>query len=186
MELEEIHPKVSAVALFHPDTNARSMLVSSRTHLHYPSQKQWLPGIRGKKGTTAQSPSRCSDVLPPSRMRSANNVLASEPSLLPSSSRRARRRDPGKAKDSTFQGPSSRPRESPSTGFDFESTRSNHGKTHKRCIWLRCANEVREVLEQDQRTNRFDLKNIIKTTQVLLTIPQCANFFQQRTPARTT
>ena len=85
------------VALFRPDSNARSKLVSSRTHLHYPSQKQWLPGIRG-----------------------------------PSSSRIARRRDPGKAKDSTFQGPSSRPRESPSTGFDFESTRSNHGKTCKR------------------------------------------------------
>ena len=37
------------VALFRPDTNARSMLVNSRTHLHYPSQKQWLPGMRGKQ-----------------------------------------------------------------------------------------------------------------------------------------
>ena len=37
------------VALFCPDTNARSMLVNARTHLHYPSQKQWLPGMRGKQ-----------------------------------------------------------------------------------------------------------------------------------------
>ena len=37
------------VALFRPDTNARSMLVKSRTHIHYPSQKQWLPGISGKQ-----------------------------------------------------------------------------------------------------------------------------------------
>ena len=33
--------------IFHPDTNARSKIVSSRTHLHYPSQKRWLPGVRG-------------------------------------------------------------------------------------------------------------------------------------------
>ena len=125
--------------IFYPDTNTRSMLVKSRTHLHYPSQKRWLPGIRGKQETTAQSPSRCFDALPPSRMSSANNVLAQEPSLRPSSCRRARRRDPGKAKDSTFQGPSSGPRESPSTGFDFEPTRSNHGKTCKRCTWLHVA-----------------------------------------------
>ena len=39
----------SGVALFRPDSKARSKLVSSRTHLHYPSQKQWLPGIRGKQ-----------------------------------------------------------------------------------------------------------------------------------------
>ena len=52
------------VALFRPDTNALSMLVNSGTHLHYLSQKQWLPGIRGETGTTAQNPSRCSDVLP--------------------------------------------------------------------------------------------------------------------------
>ena len=37
------------VALFHPDTNTRTKLVNSRTHLHYPSQKRWLPGIRGKQ-----------------------------------------------------------------------------------------------------------------------------------------
>ena len=37
------------VALFHPDTNTRSKLVNSRNHLHYPSQKQWLPGIHGKQ-----------------------------------------------------------------------------------------------------------------------------------------
>ena len=85
-----------------------------------------------KKGPPRRAPSRCSDVLPPSRMSSANNVLAQEPSLRPSSCRRARRRDPGKAKDSTFPGPSSCPRESPT----LFSIRSNHGKTSKRCIWL--------------------------------------------------
>ena len=29
--------------------NARSMLVKSRTHRHDPSEKQWLPSIRGKQ-----------------------------------------------------------------------------------------------------------------------------------------
>ena len=37
------------VALFRPDTNARSMLVNAHTHLHYASQKQCLPGMRGKQ-----------------------------------------------------------------------------------------------------------------------------------------
>ena len=118
--------------IFHPDTNARSKFDGSRTHLHYPSQKRWLPGDRGKQETTAQSPSRCSGVLPPSRMSSANNVLAQEPSIRPSSGRRARRRDAGKAKESTFSGPSSCPRESPTQ----LSIRTNHGKTSGRCIWL--------------------------------------------------
>ena len=90
------------------------------------------PRYSCETGTTAQSPSWCSDVLPPSRMSSANNVLAEGPSLRPSSCRRARRRDPGKAKGSTFPGPSSCLQESP-TQF---SIRSNHGKTSKRCIWL--------------------------------------------------
>ena len=88
--------------------------------------------------TTAQSPSRCSDVLPPSRMSSVNNVLAQEPSLRPSSGRRARRRDPGKAKEWTVRGPSICPRESPTTGFD----KVPHGQaigTCKRCIWLHVA-----------------------------------------------
>ena len=35
-----------SVALFPPDTNVRSILIRAHTHLHYPSQKQWLPGIR--------------------------------------------------------------------------------------------------------------------------------------------
>ena len=42
------------VALFHPDTNARSKLNSSRTHLH--TQKQWLPGIRGKQEPPRRAP----------------------------------------------------------------------------------------------------------------------------------
>ena len=37
------------VALFSPDTNARSILIRAHTHLNYPSQKQWLPGIREKQ-----------------------------------------------------------------------------------------------------------------------------------------
>ena len=90
------------------------------------------PRFSWETGTTVQSPFRCSDVLPPSRMSRANSVSAQEPSLRPSSGRRARRRDPGKAKDSTFLGPSSCPRESP-TQF---SIRLNHWKTSKRCIWL--------------------------------------------------
>ena len=59
-------------------------------------------------------------------------MSAQELALHPSSCRKARRRDPRKAKDSTFPGPSSCPRESP-TQF---SIRLNHGKTSKRCIWL--------------------------------------------------
>ena len=50
-------------------------------------------------------------------------MLAQEPSLRPSSDRRARRRDPGKAKDSTFAGPSSCPRESP----------TQHARCNGRC-----------------------------------------------------
>ena len=37
------------VALFRPDINAHSMPVNAHTHLHYPSQKQWFPGMRGKQ-----------------------------------------------------------------------------------------------------------------------------------------
>ena len=35
--------------IFNPDTNTRTRLVNSRTRLHYPSQKRWLPGLRGKQ-----------------------------------------------------------------------------------------------------------------------------------------
>ena len=73
-------------------------LVNSHTHLNYPSQS-W------ETRTTAQSPFRCSDMLPSSRMSNANNVLAQRLSLRPSSRHRARRRDPGKAKNSPFSGP---------------------------------------------------------------------------------
>ena len=114
------------VALFHPDSNARSMLVNSRTHLHYQVRSSGSQ-VYVETGTTAHSPSRCSDVLPPSRMSSANNVLAQEPSLRPSSCRRARRKDLAKAKDSAFSGLSCCLQESP-TQF---SIRSNHGKTQQ-------------------------------------------------------
>ena len=80
---------------------------SVRALTYTPKSEAVAPRYTWEEGTTAQSPSRCSDVLPPSRMSSANSVLALEPSLPPSSCRRARRRDPGKAKDSTFQGSSS-------------------------------------------------------------------------------
>ena len=80
-----------------------------------PKSEAVAPRYTWETGTTAQSPSRCSDMLPSSRMSSANNVLAEELSLRPSSGRRALRRDPGKAKDSTFSGPSSCPRESPTS-----------------------------------------------------------------------
>ena len=83
--------------------------------------------------------------------------VGSRASLRPSSCRRARRRDPGKAKDSTFQGPSSCPRESPSTGFDFESTRSNHGKTCKRCTWLHVAPiRMSPWMTDDDPLTKFD------------------------------
>ena len=94
-----------------------------------PKSEAVAPRYSWESGTTAQSPFRCSDVLPPSRMSSANNVLAREPSLR---GRRGRRRDPGKAKDSIFPCPSSCPKGSP-TQF---SIRSNHWKTCKCCIWL--------------------------------------------------
>ena len=80
---------------------------SVRALTYTPKSEAVAPRYTWEEGTTAQSPSRCSDVFPPSRMSSANSVLALEPSLPPSSCRRARRRDPGKAKDSTFQGSSS-------------------------------------------------------------------------------
>ena len=37
----------SKLHIFYPDTNTRTKLVNARTHLHYPSQKRWLPGVRG-------------------------------------------------------------------------------------------------------------------------------------------
>ena len=42
----------------------------------------------------------------------------------------------------------------------------------------RTPEQVREVLKQDQRTYRFDLKNVIKTTQLFLVIPQDPDFFR--------
>ena len=38
-----------SVALVRPDTNARSRHVNARSHLNFPCQKQWLPGMRGKQ-----------------------------------------------------------------------------------------------------------------------------------------
>ena len=115
---------------FHPDTSTRSKIVNSRTHPTTLVRSSGFQVFVGYGNHRAQSPSRCSNVLPPSRLSSANNVLAQEPSLHPSSGRRARRRDRGKAQDSTFSSPSSCPRESP-TQF---SIRSNHWKTSKRCF----------------------------------------------------
>ena len=64
---------------------------------------------------------------------------------LPSALRRARHEEleggSGKAKDSTIHGPGSFPRESPSTGFDLVSTRSNHGDLQTQCLAPRCANQ---------------------------------------------
>ena len=71
-------------------TQCSSMLTLTYTTQLRSSGSQVFLGYRNH-----QSPFQCSDVLPPSRMSSANNVLASEPSLPPSSCRRARRRDPG-------------------------------------------------------------------------------------------
>ena len=70
-----------------------SSIAHSPTHTE---SEAVAPRYTWETGTTTQSPSRCSAVLPSSRMSSANTVLAQEPSLRPSSSRRARRRDPGK------------------------------------------------------------------------------------------
>ena len=41
------HSSVHQLHIFHPDANTRKRLVKSRTHLHNPSQKRWLPGVRG-------------------------------------------------------------------------------------------------------------------------------------------
>ena len=101
-------------------------------------------------GTTAQSPFRCSDVLPPSRMSSANNVLAQEPSLRPSTCRSARRRDPGKAKVA-FNAHQPSPRKL-NTEFDFVP----HGQTIgtcKRCLGLTlCQSKSPSKATENHRT----------------------------------
>ena len=170
-------------------------LVNSHTHLHYPSQKQWLPGIRGKQEpprrarlgaptcsheslvgcfpthtnqltgsqllqtrreslwtgiivpgkTKPHATRRRVSVLtqiPPRRARLGAptcshphgcNVLVQGLSLRPSSDRRARRRDPGKAKNSTFSGPLSCPREVRLLGTRTtdETVGNDHCQAHK-------------------------------------------------------
>ena len=70
--------------IFHPDTNARTRLVNSRTYLHYPSQKRWLVFVgegnhraepvavlrRAPTLTDEQRQQRvCSRAFPPSELR---------------------------------------------------------------------------------------------------------------------
>ena len=64
------------VALFRLDTNARSILVTAHSHLNYPCQKQWLPGIRGTQEPQRRARSGAPTCSHPSRMNSANNVSA--------------------------------------------------------------------------------------------------------------
>ena len=133
--------------------NARHSL----THLHYPSQKQWLPGMCGKQEPPRRAPPGAPTCSHPRGWAGPTTCWLKSFLSLRSSCRRARRRDPGKAKDSTFQGPSSYPRESPSTGFDFESTRSKHGKTCKGCIWLHVAPiRMSPWMTDDDPLTKFD------------------------------
>ena len=66
--------------IFHPDTNTRSKIVNSRTHPHYQvrsSGSQVFVGYRNHRAEPVAVLRRA----PTSRMSSANNVLAQEPSL---------------------------------------------------------------------------------------------------------
>ena len=138
-----------------------------------PKSEAVVPRYTWETGTTAQSPSRCPDVRPSSRMSSVNDVLAQEPSLRPSSGSRAQRRDSGKAKEFS----SCCPRES-STQFSIRC-KWLHVVSMKMSPWMTdddlltkadnlavmSTNEATEnfgvgpaSLEEDQRTNRFDFK----------------------------
>ena len=104
-------------------TQCSSMLTLTYTT---PSQRQWLPGMRGKQEPPRRARSRaptCSHPLG----RAAPTTCRRKSSLPPSTCRSARRRDLGKAKDLTFQGPSSHSRESSTQGL-ICTTRPNHGK----------------------------------------------------------
>ena len=46
--------------IFHPDTNTRTRLVNSRTHLHYPSQKPDVRGIRKPPRRARRGAQTCS------------------------------------------------------------------------------------------------------------------------------
>ena len=186
------------VAIFHPDTNTRSKLVNSRTHLHYPSQKQWLPVFVGYRNHRAEPVSvlRRAPTLTDEQRQQRVGIRAL--SLRPSTCRSARRRDTGEAKDRPYQ---VHPAVAGKARLQF-SIRSNHWKTSKRCIWLHVApirmspwmtdddpidrqcrrivkkvkpqrtpEPVREVLEQDQRTHRFDLKS--STDSILGSVFTC-------------
>ena len=113
-------PVFEKLHIFHPPNSHEAHQFAHSPTL--PKSEAVAPRYTWEAGTTAQSPSRSSDVLPSSRMSSANNVLAEGNSLHPSSGRRARRRDPGKAQDSTFSGPSSCPRESPTSTLHYGQT----------------------------------------------------------------
>ena len=53
------------VALVPPDTNAHSMLINAHTHLHYPSQNQWLR-VRGIQEPPHRAPSGAPTCMNPS------------------------------------------------------------------------------------------------------------------------
>ena len=171
------------VALFRPDTNARSMLIRAHTHLHHLGNRNHraepVPVLR--RAPTLSDEQRQQRVglraLPPSEH-------------LPKC---ANKRDPGKAKDSTFQGPSSCPRESPITVFHTVKPGKNQQTPYlaprsanqdvplddgwrsidqdRQCCRIvktvkpqRTPESVREVLEQDQRIHCFDLKSSTDST----------------------
>ena len=127
--------------IFHPDTITRSKIVSSRTHLHYPSQKRWLPGDSWETGNHRAEPVsvlRRAPTVTDEQHQQRVGSRALSPSELWTAERGGE--TPGKLRIQTFSWSSpSCPRESP-TQF---SLRSNHAWEHQRPLYLapRSANQ---------------------------------------------
>ena len=100
-----------------------------------PKSEAVAPRYSWETGTTAQSPYRCSDVLPPSRMSSANDVLTQGPSLRPSSAAEREGETPGKLGIRPSKAHPAVPWKARHS-FPYGQTM---GKTSKRCIWLHVA-----------------------------------------------
>ena len=169
--------------IFHPDTSTRSKIVNSRTDLHYPSQKQWLPSVRGirkpprrarhgaptwshRHGWAApttcwlKSPLSVRAVVAEREGETLGKLWIRSPQIYPAV--------PGKARHSspygqTIEKPANAALDPRSANQDvpLDDRWQSIDKDWQCCRivnkWSHREHRNRVVLEQDQRTNRFYL-----------------------------
>ena len=122
------HVPVFEYALFRPDINGHSMLINAHTHLtYYPSQKQWLQGMRGETGATAQSPIFVLRRAPTLSDEQRQQRVGRKSSLSVRALAEVRERETSEKLRMTFQGPSTHSREGSTQGL-ICTTRPNHWK----------------------------------------------------------